>query len=172
MDRWLPFFGEVQCKDDGESWKCKAVEKVEMVTASWQSCKAKPVRRNSPDSGFVLASEYTGHLVVAATIVALDFQAAVGLDSTCLAAKADLDTFCRVRNRKIFVPVSISVQPERFVFALLRSDDEQSAARRCSRVLLEVAQKKGAGREEASRRLICSGLQADVKRCRMSADAQ
>jgi hypothetical protein len=45
-------------------------QKAEMVTASWQSCKAKSDSCDSPDFGFVLASERTAHSAVGATIAA------------------------------------------------------------------------------------------------------
>lgn len=77
-----------------EKLKVKAVEKAEMVTASWQPCKAKPVSRNSPDSDFGPVSAHTVHLVVGVTIVAPGMSVE-HWDSTALAARVDFDTFCR-----------------------------------------------------------------------------
>ena len=66
-------------------------QKVEMVTAAWQSCKAKSDSRDSPDSGFVLASERTAHSAVGATIVAPGLSEGHS-DSIGLAAMVDWDT--------------------------------------------------------------------------------
>ena len=55
----------------------KRVQKAEMVTASWQSCKAELDSRDSPDFEVGLASEYTDRWVVAVTIpVALELSEA------------------------------------------------------------------------------------------------
>ena len=66
------------------------MQKAEMVTAPWQSCKAKLDSRDSPDFVVDLASEYIGHLAVAVTTVALELSEADW--ANCLAVKVGLDT--------------------------------------------------------------------------------